>query len=283
MASYYKTIDGKNYDRAILDMAKASVAGQGDGRISLNDAKKIVKLIQDGGRITDIEKRSLQYVLKKYKFTDTAEDHIKHALGKSAGIKEQKQVKKTVPSAKKTLSAGDAKKAKPAVAQKKQAVKAESPRKETAAAVALHDQLKAGTGAEQKKSLWKYILIALIVILLLLGIYYLYTKYKSRGIEQEQGAGIESDTTINTVEQQETAGELKSALEQKAPEKIKPEELADGKNRYVIKEGDTLVKISSEHYNDYKKWELIWKRNKGVLKSPILIYPGQVIELPEVK
>jgi len=43
------------------------------------------------------------------------------------------------------------------------------------------------------------------------------------------------------------------------------------------------VKISTEHYNDYKKWELIWKNNKGVLKSPILIFPGQVIVLPEDK
>ena len=81
MASYYKTIDGENYDKAILDMAEACVAGKGDGRISVNDARKIVRLMQDGGKVTDIEKRSLQYILKKYKFTDAAQKHIKNALG----------------------------------------------------------------------------------------------------------------------------------------------------------------------------------------------------------
>lgn len=271
MASYYKTIDGKNYDRAILDTAKACVAGQGDGRISLNDARKIVKLIQDGGKVTDIEKRSLQYILKKYKFTETAEEYIKNALGKSAGRKEQK-----------TASVKTAQKKKAAVAQKKQAATiAPAGSGTVAASIKSQDQLKAGTAAEEKKSVLKYIIILLIAILLLLGIYYLYTKYKNRGMDQSRSTGIQTDGSIITAQEQENAEELKSALQQKAPEEIKPAELNVGKNSYVIKEGDTLVKISTERYNDYRKWELIWKHNRGVLKSPILIFPGQVIELPE--
>lgn len=269
MASYYKTIDGKNYDKAILDMAKSSVAGQGDGRISLNDAKKIVRLIQDGGKITDTEKRSLQYVLKKYKFTDTAQEHIKNALGKSAAAREHKTVKAAKPAAAKK-SRPVKKTNAPATVKSVTPQKTETAEKETARAAG-------------KKPVLKTLLMLVLLLLLLAGIYYLYSKYKNRGVEQGQGAGIQSDSTINTVEQQKNAEELKSALQQKGPEEVKPSEIADGKNRYVIKEGDTLVKISTERYNDYRKWELIWKHNKGVLKSPIMIFPGQVIILPEDK
>jgi nucleoid-associated protein YgaU len=277
MASYYKTIDGKNYDKAILDMAKASVAGQGDGRISLNDAKKIVRLIKDGGKVTDTEKRSLQYILKKYKFTDTAEDHIKHALGKKPATSEKKQVKKAVPAKKdkpaKTITAVKKKENKPAPAYSGT----------LSSAVQSQDQLKAGTAVKEKKSMWKYILTILVAILLILGIYYLYMKFRNMGTEQKQSAGIQADSSLNALEPQKNAEELKTALQEKAPEEIKPAETVDLKNRYVIKEGDTLVKISTERYNDYRKWELIWKHNKGVLKSPIMIFPGQVIELPEDK
>lgn len=277
MASYYKTIDGKNYDKAILDMAKASVAGQGDGRISLNDAKKIVRLIQDGGRVTDIEKRSLQYILKKYKFTDTAEDHIKHALGKKPGASEKKQVKKAVPAKKdkpvKTTKAVKKKENKPAPVYSGT----------VSSAIQSQDQLKAGTAAKEKKSIGKYILTILIAILLILGIYYLYMKFRNMGTDQKQSAGIQADSSLNALEPQKNAEKLKTALQEKAPEEIKPVETVDLKNKYVIKEGDTLVKISTERYNDYRKWELIWKHNKGVLKSPIMIFPGQVIELPEDK
>ncbi len=269
MASYYRTIDGKNYDKAILDMAKASVAGQGDGRISLNDAKKIVRLIQDGGKVTDVEKRSLQYVLKKYKFTDTAQEHIKNALGKTAAVKDNKKLKAADTStARKTAS--DNKNLAAAALKSEQVDK-------------VHVMDQTGSTAKKNGGLWKILLILLLLILLLLGIYYLYMKFKNRGIDQVPGTAIQSDSSINAVDEQKSAEELKSALLQETPEEISPAEINDGKTRYVIKEGDTLVKISTEHYNDYKKWELIWKNNKGVLKSPILIFPGQVIVLPEDK
>ena len=39
-SSYYKMIDGVNYDRSLLLLADNLVKGQGDGRISENDMKK---------------------------------------------------------------------------------------------------------------------------------------------------------------------------------------------------------------------------------------------------
>ena len=49
-----------------------TVKGSGDGRISKGDAQKILKAAKDGGKITDIEKATLAYVQKKYKWTDVA-------------------------------------------------------------------------------------------------------------------------------------------------------------------------------------------------------------------
>ena len=72
MASYYKTIDGVDYDREILETAETAVAGQGDGRISLNDAEKLLAAVKDGNEYTDIEQRSMKYVRDNYKFTDEA-------------------------------------------------------------------------------------------------------------------------------------------------------------------------------------------------------------------
>lgn len=39
MSSYYKTIDGVKYDRELLELADKLTQGQGDGRLSTDDAK----------------------------------------------------------------------------------------------------------------------------------------------------------------------------------------------------------------------------------------------------
>ena len=56
MSSYYKVIDGKNYDRSMLEVADEAVAGKGDGRISLADAEKLLATVKDGNAYTDVEK-----------------------------------------------------------------------------------------------------------------------------------------------------------------------------------------------------------------------------------
>lgn len=269
MASYYKKINGKDYDRAMLEMAESSVKGQGDGRISLNDAKRIVKLIKDGGKITPIEKRSLQYILKKYKFTDTALDHIEQALGKTAAPKEVKRAEK-----------------KPAVPVKKASAakeKASMEKKPSAVKKALVEEEEPRSQLKEKKSIWKYIIIMLLIILLIPAAYYLYSKYKSKNAQTEvHDAVIQSYSDLKSSDQKK-AEDVSTALKEKSKEVNKPVQQGVGKTLYTIKENDTLVKISIAHYNDYRKWEMIWKHNKGVLKSPVLIFPGQVIELPEVK
>jgi len=67
--SYYKTIHGVRYDRALLEAVEERIYGQRDGRISQKDAEEIVELSKDGGRITETELRTLKYISENYHFT----------------------------------------------------------------------------------------------------------------------------------------------------------------------------------------------------------------------
>jgi len=80
MSSYYKKIDGVDYDKAMLDAADESIKGRGDGRISHEDAKALFEKMKDGGKITDTELRTLDYIYKHYKLTDAALKYIEESL-----------------------------------------------------------------------------------------------------------------------------------------------------------------------------------------------------------
>ena len=49
---------------------------------------------------------------------------------------------------------------------------------------------------------------------------------------------------------------------------------------YTVTSGDTLSKIALAHYGDAMKYPVIFEANKPMLKSPDLIYPGQVLRIP---
>ena len=44
--------------------------------------------------------------------------------------------------------------------------------------------------------------------------------------------------------------------------------------------GDTLSKIAKQYYSDANKYPVIFEANKPMLKSPDLIYPGQMLRIP---
>jgi hypothetical protein len=105
MAAYYRKIKGKNYDKKLLNAADKSVKGQGDGRISLNDAKKILGMVKDATGYTDVEKRTMQYIRDKYDFTPESDRWFRTEIRKWAATKKSapaKTVKK--PAAKKKNS-----------------------------------------------------------------------------------------------------------------------------------------------------------------------------------
>ena len=49
---------------------------------------------------------------------------------------------------------------------------------------------------------------------------------------------------------------------------------------YTVVKGDNLSKISKQYYGDANKYTKIFEANKPMLKSPDLIYPGQVLRIP---
>ncbi len=49
---------------------------------------------------------------------------------------------------------------------------------------------------------------------------------------------------------------------------------------HTVVKGDTLGKIAKEFYGDAMKYPVIFDANKPMLKSPDLIYPGQVLRIP---
>jgi hypothetical protein len=72
--SYYKTIDGKQMDNRLLDIALQAVEGVGDGRISQHDAEKLFEAVKDANVYTLAEKNTIAYIREHFKWTDSA-DH----------------------------------------------------------------------------------------------------------------------------------------------------------------------------------------------------------------
>jgi hypothetical protein len=85
--SYYKVIDGKKYDRAMLEFCDKAVDGAGDGRISKADAEELLTLVKDGDSYTDIEKDTMAFVRDNYAWTDAADDWFRGEIRKWAATK----------------------------------------------------------------------------------------------------------------------------------------------------------------------------------------------------
>ena len=50
---------------------------------------------------------------------------------------------------------------------------------------------------------------------------------------------------------------------------------------YTIQKGDSLSKIAKQHYGDAMKYPMIFEANREVIKNADLIYPGQVLRIPQ--
>ena len=49
---------------------------------------------------------------------------------------------------------------------------------------------------------------------------------------------------------------------------------------YTVAKGDTLSKVSKQHYGDPNKYMTIFEANRPMLSHPDKIYPGQVLRIP---
>jgi nucleoid-associated protein YgaU len=50
---------------------------------------------------------------------------------------------------------------------------------------------------------------------------------------------------------------------------------------YTVVRGDSLSKIAKRFYGKANDWKRIFEANKGIIENPDLIYPGQVLKIPE--
>jgi nucleoid-associated protein YgaU len=49
---------------------------------------------------------------------------------------------------------------------------------------------------------------------------------------------------------------------------------------YTVAKGDTLSAIAKREYGDAGKWRVIYEANRGTIKNPDAIQPGQVLSIP---
>ncbi|HKJ16521.1 MAG TPA: LysM peptidoglycan-binding domain-containing protein [Xanthomonadales bacterium] len=56
-----------------------------------------------------------------------------------------------------------------------------------------------------------------------------------------------------------------------------------GAKTYTVQSGDTLWKISEEHYGNGSKYMKIFEANKDLLDDPDKIFPGQELTIPDLE
>ena len=82
--SYYKIIEGKKYDRAMVEYCDKAIEGAGDGRISRSDAEELLQLVKDGDSYTEVEKDTMKYIRDNYKWTEAADEWFRGEIRKWA-------------------------------------------------------------------------------------------------------------------------------------------------------------------------------------------------------
>merc|ERR1712196_383387 len=63
-------------DRSIIDACRTAVSGAGDGRVSVDDAKKVFEDVADGNRVTACERWTVRYCLQEFKWSEAAHDWL---------------------------------------------------------------------------------------------------------------------------------------------------------------------------------------------------------------
>jgi len=78
----YQSIDGVQYEKELLDLAKEHTTGRGEGKISKDEVADLLKSANDGQGVTETEKRTLAYIRKNFEFTGAAAKDFDEAFAK---------------------------------------------------------------------------------------------------------------------------------------------------------------------------------------------------------
>ncbi len=78
----YVTLDGKKYEKELLELAKAHTTGRGEGKISKEEAADLLQSASDGQGVTETELDTLKYIRANFEFTDAAASYFDAELTK---------------------------------------------------------------------------------------------------------------------------------------------------------------------------------------------------------
>ena len=86
--TYYKQIDGKNYDKGMLDVVKKAKPTTEDGKpvIGIKLAEKLFLALADGQEYTSTEKKTMKYIRDNYIFTPEADEYIRKEIRRFAAL-----------------------------------------------------------------------------------------------------------------------------------------------------------------------------------------------------
>jgi nucleoid-associated protein YgaU len=289
MAVYYKKIKGRNYDGKMIDLAQSMVKGKGDGRISLKDAKIILRWVKDSDEYTDIEKNTMSYIRDNYSFTPEADKWFRTEISKWAAakgsIKKKKQAKKAAKAVKKSrISVSRERKS----LQPTESFDEIYRREHTELLQQTRTEVKPRASAGGKKKFLITILVVLaLCVIFAIGLF-LSPKTKER-LKEYLGSGSGASTKIKgpeITEEKTAAAEEKTPLieEQKAAAPVQPKKLPapleQNAEYYTVQVKDDLVAISERLFKDYSRWKEIYEANRDIIKNPYMIYPGQKLKIP---
>lgn len=85
--NYYVEMEGVKCDRKLIELADGAVAGKGDGRISIEDAKALFAAVADNDDYTDVEKQTMHYIRDNYTFTPEGDAWFRTEVRKWAATK----------------------------------------------------------------------------------------------------------------------------------------------------------------------------------------------------
>jgi len=78
----YQSIDGVQYEKELLELAKKHTTGRGEGKLSKDEVTDLFESANDGKGVTETEKRTLEYIRKNFVFTDAAAKDFDEAFAK---------------------------------------------------------------------------------------------------------------------------------------------------------------------------------------------------------
>ena len=268
MATYYKKIKGKNYDGKLISKAERSVKGRGDGRISLNDAKALLKAVRDSNDYTGIEKATMRHIRDNYDFTPEADRWFRTQIRSWAASRAPG--KKPAPGKKSPSK-------KPSRARKAPGFEQEY--------IAPPSELIAREPVSDKKSRSRIpAVILLIAIIVILGLF-LYPKTREwiTGAIKPAAPTAETEAVKPAEKPAPSAAPVVVKPEMKAapPAQEKPAPPKEEGNRYVVQVHEGLVNIAEKELKDYRKWVEIYRLNSATIPNTLMLFPGQKLKMPE--